>query len=172
MMDEILGVTMPDAMFEAILASFASQNGHLYRSVSRISIPYAILYMAKNQTLTGFSPNCSVSSKSPIRDLIGKSSYFQLSQFGEIWRKKGTKGRANLNFFFSDHLIPQQNGKLHPTKPQSLTLKLEEVIDDGRKILGEVEILMDKLDRFANTVTKRERTQAMANKALRALLNK
>jgi len=172
MMDEILGVTMPDAMFEEILASFASQNGHLYRSVSRINIPYAVLYMAKNQRLTGFSQSCNVKIKSPIHALIGKSSYFQLSQFGDIWKKKGMAGQANLNFFFSEHLIPKQNGKLHPTKPQSLKLVVEEVIQGERKILGEVEILMDQLDRFANTITKRERTQRVARTVLSTLLKK
>ena len=166
MMDGILGLTMPDAMFKEILTSFQSQNGHLYRSVSHVNIPYAILYMAKNQKLTGFKPNCSVDKRSPLATIIGKSTHFQLSRFGEIWRKAGTKGQAYLSFFFSDHIIPLQNNKLHPTKPQSLKLIIEEVIKDDRTIIGEIEIIMDQLDRFSNTITKRKRTQTIARSIL------
>ncbi|CAM8819489.1 HNH endonuclease [Burkholderia pseudomallei] len=156
--DKFLGLSVSDRLFASMLEQFHKQEGYLYREVTTSNLPYALLYMAGNQDVTG----CWVKDDSAFGRAVKKSQHFELSR-QRIWRKANSS--AQIHFFVTNHVIRAAES----AKEQTMTLVIEEEISGQRHpLLREVKRL--EVDQFCNMIAKRNRLREIAHKEFNGLI--
>jgi len=168
-MESSLGINISPFSFEIMLKKFVEQEGHLYRAINKLNLPYAVLYMGKNQTVAGGKPFTRVKPQSPFVTAASKSKNFEISAYDYVVQKSGADPDSRMTFFISQHVIPK--GDNDETPKQILKLEIEEEIKGKRNTLFQKDIEFD-LHFFYNTVAKKHREREIARKALAPLLSK
>ncbi|OLZ76586.1 hypothetical protein BS642_16110 [Chromobacterium violaceum] len=167
-MEDTLGILLSDEVFQQIIEKFIAQEGHLYRSIGKLNLPYAVLFMAKNQTVAPKKQGCKLKNKgenSPFKQAMLRSKYFEIDQkFYFIKIKKEAPHGVRLNFFFDKHVISASE-----EKSQTLGLVIEEEYNGSKEFLFQCNIDFD-FYYFYNTITKKRRERKIAAAALENLL--
>jgi hypothetical protein len=170
-MESVIGITIPEWLFKEILVKFVDQEGFLYRAIGKLNLPYAVLFMAKNQLVAPKRDACRIKkpqngNSSPFVAAIEKSKYFEIGQFDRIGAKKSAPMGVRLNFFFDQHIIPRDE-----SEPQILNMVIEEEYNGEKKLLTERKIRFD-LHYFYNTVAKRRRDRKAARSILQPIIDR
>ena len=167
-MESSLGIILTDEVFQQIIEKFVAQEGYLYRSIGKLNLPYAVLFMAKNQTVAPKKKACKLRSKgenSPFKQAVLRSKYFEIDQsYHFIKAKKDAPRGVRLNFFFDKHIIPASEDR-----PQVLGLVIEEECNGNKEFLIQCNVEFD-LYYFYNTITKKRRERKIAATILEKLL--
>ncbi|KWB24969.1 hypothetical protein WL32_08280 [Burkholderia cepacia] len=157
MVERFLGASVSDRLFASMLEQFHRQEGYLYREVSTSNVPYALLYMAGNQQVTG----CGPKDDSVLARAVKKSENFELSR-QRIRRKADSKAR--LHFFVTNHVIKQSDSG----NEQTMTIVIEEEISGERCLLLREAVALE-IDYFRNILAKRNRLRDIARKEFNGL---
>ncbi|MPV71351.1 hypothetical protein [Burkholderia sp. BE17] len=152
MVEKFLGASVSDQLFASMLEQFHKQEGYLYREVSTSNVPYALLYMAGNQSAIG----CEAKGNSLFARAVKNSEHFELS-WQRIKRKRDSNAR--LRFFITDHTIK----KSESGNQQTMTLVIEEEVSGKRQPLLQEAVKLE-IDFFRNILAKRNRLRELARK--------
>ncbi|QTD45001.1 hypothetical protein [Ottowia testudinis] len=107
-----VGIDLDDEGLASFLRGFKAEEGHLYRYVTLANLPYAFLYLADRQSLTGQKLAYQPGKDTPkIREAIKeKSKYFYVAGNGRILLQNWVKYPANLSIYFRNHQVTQDRG--------------------------------------------------------------
>jgi len=151
-MCKTIGIRINDKLFKEMIANFTSEEGHLYRGVTRYNLPYTFLYMTDNTKIH----NQFLINKNPIAIEIKKAIDKNCTEFevdGTYIKpiNKFEKGKyISLEIYFTNHIV---NSSFN----ESMEIVIQENINGEVEEIYKKKIKFNDKDLFINKIKRDKR---------------
>lgn len=147
-------INLSEALFQRILRQFNHSEGIYYRHVSKFNFPYALLYMAHNQSIA-FQ---YLDRGSHLKDAIEKNSKFFEINSEQIRPKNQSLPKPQIYMYFTDHKV-----RIHDDEPlHKMTMMTKEECNGVINTVSEREITFNNY-LFYRTICKNARLSKLAS---------
>lgn len=155
-----IGIRASEKLFSSMVKNFKEEQGHLYRYVTKINLPYSFAYMSDSQNLFFATFDTTYESgKELLSEFNEKSKWCTAYQFGKIDRKKEVKGKrqyVELEFHFTDFNYSIKDEE----KYQFFELIITESMNGDSNEIVRKKITFDQYY-FINSINRRANYQAL-----------
>ena len=154
-----IGIKASQDLFVSMIKNFKEEQGHLYRYVTKVNLPYAFAYMSDSQNLFFASFDTTYEAgKNLLAKFNQNSKWCMATRYGKIFRKQDIKQFVELTFHFTDF----DYFEIDEVKYQRFYLVISEKVDGEENEMIREEIIFDQYY-FLNSINRRIEYQGLVN---------